>query len=86
MDSNPVETIRGAASKTLNKTNFGTPETKQSIRERVWRNLEENRLARFPRPAYNRIPNFKGSFDAAERLRDLEQFRKAKTVLVSIFF
>ncbi|GBP37756.1 Methenyltetrahydrofolate synthase domain-containing protein [Eumeta japonica] len=33
--------------------------TKHSFRLKVWRQLENSGLAMFPRPVYNRIPNFK---------------------------
>lgn len=56
---------------------------KQRIREQVWRILEENNLASFPRPVYGRIPNFKGSSIAAERLAGLDDFRAARVVKVN---
>ncbi|XP_026470436.1 methenyltetrahydrofolate synthase domain-containing protein-like [Ctenocephalides felis] len=57
--------------------------TKQVIRRGVWKYLDENRLSLFPRPVFNRIPNFKGAFDAAQRLSELDVFKQAKTVLVN---
>ena len=33
--------------------------SKQVIRQRVWEFMERNDIANFPRPVYNRIPNFK---------------------------
>lgn len=72
----PTETISSAGSNDV---------TKHSIRRRVWRYLEEHRLSLFPRPVYNRIPNFRGALEAAQRLRALDQFCNAKTVLVSIY-
>jgi 5-formyltetrahydrofolate cyclo-ligase len=35
--------------------------TKSSIRENIWSYLEDNNIAQFPRPVFNRIPNFKVS-------------------------
>ncbi len=35
--------------------------TKSSIRQNVWSYLEDNDIAQFPRPVFNRIPNFKVS-------------------------
>ncbi|XP_026475957.1 methenyltetrahydrofolate synthase domain-containing protein-like [Ctenocephalides felis] len=58
--------------------------TKQTIRRGVWQYFDANQqLSLFPRPVYNRIPNFKGAFDAAQRLSDLDVFKQAKTVLVN---
>ncbi|BBG23539.1 hypothetical protein IC006_0823 [Sulfuracidifex tepidarius] len=58
-------------------------EEKQKIRERIWRILEENKLASFPRPVYGRIPNFKGSSKAAERLSSLDIFKKSSLIKVN---
>lgn len=62
-----------------------TPEeiTKQSFRVKVWRHLESNGLAMFPRPVYNRIPNFKGAPEAAAKLAELDVFKNADTVKVN---
>ncbi|XP_013142091.1 PREDICTED: methenyltetrahydrofolate synthase domain-containing protein [Papilio polytes] len=57
--------------------------TKQSFRIKVWRHLENNALAMFPRPVYNRIPNFKGAPEAAARLAELDVFKNANTVKVN---
>ncbi|CAH0401623.1 unnamed protein product [Chilo suppressalis] len=57
--------------------------TKQSFRLKVWRHLESNGLAMFPRPVYNRIPNFKGAPEAAAKLAELEVFKTANTVKVN---
>lgn len=70
----PTEAISSAGSNGI---------TKQSIRLRIWRYLEEHHLALFPRPVYNRIPNFRGAMDAAKRLKTVDRFWQAKTVLVS---
>ncbi|CAH4037056.1 methenyltetrahydrofolate synthase domain-containing protein [Pieris brassicae] len=57
--------------------------TKQSYRVKVWRHLENNGLAMFPRPVYNRIPNFKGAQEAAVKLAELDVFKNANTVKVN---
>ena len=62
---------------------LGSREQKAEVRERVWRRLEEERLAAFPRPIRGRIPNFKGSRDAAARLAELPEFREAKAIKVN---
>lgn len=53
---------------------------KQRLREEVWRILEEENLARFPRTAYNRIPNFVGSEKAAFVITKLKEFSEARVV------
>jgi len=58
-------------------------ELKQSLRERIWKELEEKGIAVFPRPVYGRIPNFKSAEKAAIRLFSLDIWNKAKTVKVN---
>lgn len=57
--------------------------TKQSFRLKVWRHLESNGLAMFPRPVYNRIPNFKGALEAAAKLAELDIFKNANKIKVN---
>lgn len=52
---------------------------KRALRERIWARLEEEGAARFP-GARGRIPNFRGAEEAAERLRETELWRKARTL------
>lgn len=52
---------------------------KAELRERIWADLREHRLARFP-GARGRIPNFVGAEAAAERLRATEVWARARTV------
>ena len=52
---------------------------KQEARERVWRSLEDQEVARFP-GARGRIPNFRGAEAAAERLAELPEWRAAEVV------
>jgi 5-formyltetrahydrofolate cyclo-ligase len=56
---------------------------KQEIRKRIWSKLEETNTARFPRPVYGRIPNFDGAQLAAQRLKELDAFKKADTIFCS---
>ena len=56
---------------------------KTRIREEVWRRLEEEGLARFPRPVYGRIPNFVGAEEALRKLLNLKEYKMAKVVKVS---
>ena len=55
---------------------------KQSLRERVWDELEERGEARFPFPPTGRIPNFAGADAAAERLTDTAAWGSAGTVKI----
>jgi len=57
--------------------------TKQEIRERVWKQLEEQKLGRFPFPLKNRIPNFKGAEKAAHFVFTMEEYKRAKVVKVN---
>lgn len=54
-----------------------------TYRKQVWEHLEKNNLASFPRPAYGRIPNFKGSEEAAAKLLELKEFQNVKYVEVN---
>ncbi|MDW8039816.1 MAG: 5-formyltetrahydrofolate cyclo-ligase [Nitrososphaerota archaeon] len=58
-------------------------EEKQRLREKIWREMEESGVAAFPLPCWGRIPNFVEAERAAERLRQLEEWRKAKVVFVN---
>ncbi len=53
---------------------------KESIRERIWTTLEKNQVDRFPKPILGRIPNFLGAEKAAEKLSNLEEFKKARVI------
>ncbi len=53
---------------------------KEEIRQSVWRYLENEGIADFPRPCFGRIPNFIGSDRATERLLTLEEFKRARCV------
>ena len=56
---------------------------KQALRERIWRELEAKGIVTFPKPARGRIPNFVGSERAAGKLREIEAYRSAKTIMVN---
>src|SRR5215470_15918099 len=53
--------------------------TKQEIRDRVWQALERARVRRFP-GGRGRIPNFSGAERAADRLCELEIWKRAKVL------
>ncbi|AAY79859.1 5-formyltetrahydrofolate cyclo-ligase [Sulfolobus acidocaldarius DSM 639] len=57
--------------------------SKAEIREKIWSLLEDKNIASFPRPVFGRIPNFKGSKEAALRLREIVEYRKAKVLKVN---
>jgi len=53
---------------------------KQSLRERVWDDLEAADVARFPFPPHGRIPNYAGAAEAADRLAATDAWREADVV------
>ncbi|XP_036608719.1 methenyltetrahydrofolate synthase domain-containing protein isoform X2 [Trichosurus vulpecula] len=62
---------------------LGAGVSKQEIREKIWDYMEAQNIADFPRPVHHRIPNFKGSSHAAERLLHLQEFKISRTVKVN---
>jgi len=64
----------------LSRMTLNVKEQKQLIRERIWRLLEEKKVALFPRPVYGRIPNFAGAEIAAQRLLSLKVWEKGEVV------
>ena len=56
---------------------------KQVLREKIWSEMERSRIAVFPLPCRGRIPNFIGAEAAAEKLRRLEEWKKAKVIFVN---
>ena len=54
--------------------------TKQQLRERIWDLLEAEGIARFPFPPHDRIPNFAGADDAADRLAETEEWQDADAI------
>jgi 5-formyltetrahydrofolate cyclo-ligase len=56
---------------------------KQLIREKIWKDLEENKVSLFPRPIKGRIPNFVGAEEAAELLSKTKVFKNAELVKIS---
>ena len=56
---------------------------KQVLREKVWSEMERSRIAVFPLPCRGRIPNFIGAEAVAEKLRRLEEWKKAKAIFVN---
>ncbi len=62
---------------------FGIREAKQAIREQIWARLMAEHVAAFPFPIQGRIPNFQGAEQAAARLCDLPEFRRASVIKVN---
>jgi 5-formyltetrahydrofolate cyclo-ligase len=58
-------------------------EEKRALRERIWRLLEEEGIARFPLPIHGRIPNFEGSERAAYLAGSLRMWRSAGVVFAN---
>lgn len=53
--------------------------SKQTLRQRVWKRMEKAGVGRFP-GTRGRIPNFVGAERAAERLEELDAWRKARRI------
>ncbi|MEO0962496.1 MAG: 5-formyltetrahydrofolate cyclo-ligase, partial [Pseudomonadota bacterium] len=57
--------------------------TKDAARTHVWDRLSHEKLAAFPFPPHGRIPNFKGTGEAAKRLFDIPVFANAKALKIN---
>ncbi|ADQ66128.1 5-formyltetrahydrofolate cyclo-ligase [Halogeometricum borinquense DSM 11551] len=53
---------------------------KQDLRERIWDRMEAEGIARFPFPPHDRVPNFVGAEDAAERLAETDAYTEASVL------
>jgi 5-formyltetrahydrofolate cyclo-ligase len=56
---------------------------KQQLREKIWSEMERLGIAAFPKPCKGRIPNFYGASTAAEKLRQLEEWKRAKVIFAN---
>jgi 5-formyltetrahydrofolate cyclo-ligase len=56
---------------------------KRQLREKIWSEMERSGIAVFPLPCKGRIPNFSGASAAAEKLRKLEEWRKARVIFAN---
>jgi 5-formyltetrahydrofolate cyclo-ligase len=63
-----------------NSKTRGRTAGKQPLREKMWGLLTRRRVARFPLPLNDRIPNFAGAERAAERLAALPEWRRARVL------
>lgn len=61
----------------------GVEVSKWSIRKKIWEHMEEKDLVNFPRPCTNRIPNFVDASIAADKMAELDEFKKARTVKIN---
>lgn len=53
---------------------------KEQLRNRIWSQMEHQGIATFPLPCKGRIPNFVGAGLAAEKLRQLEEWKRARVI------
>jgi 5-formyltetrahydrofolate cyclo-ligase len=58
-------------------------EQKERLRDLIWFLLEDRKVAIFPLPVRGRIPNFMGSDEAADLVRTLPEWEKARVVFAS---
>jgi 5-formyltetrahydrofolate cyclo-ligase len=58
-------------------------EHKERLRDLIWFLLEDRKVAIFPLPVRGRIPNFLGSDEAADLVRTLPEWEKARVVFAS---
>jgi 5-formyltetrahydrofolate cyclo-ligase len=56
---------------------------KEVIRNRIRTIIEELNIASFPRPFYDRIPNFVGSEEAAKRVVSIKYFHNSRVIKVN---
>lgn len=56
---------------------------KEELRNKIWKLLEEKKMAIFPLPVLGRIPNFVGSDKAASLVRTLPEWKKAKVIFAN---
>jgi len=56
---------------------------KDSVRMKIWTLMEQQGIARFPRPVFGRIPNFIGAEEAARRLSRQAEFKSARIIKVN---
>jgi 5-formyltetrahydrofolate cyclo-ligase len=58
-------------------------EDKKALREKIWHEMTEKKVATFPLPVFGRVPNFVGSEKAADNVRQLNEWKVAKTVFAN---
>jgi len=63
--------------------NMDIKRVKEGLRWRVWRRLEEAGVTLPPKPCYERIPNFKGAYEAALKASSLPEWTSARVVFAN---
>jgi len=58
--------------------NFG--DGTEILRQKIWKLLEDKNIASFPRPCFNHIPNFVGSWVASEKIMQIPEFNSSGCV------
>ncbi|MFQ6032822.1 MAG: 5-formyltetrahydrofolate cyclo-ligase [Candidatus Zixiibacteriota bacterium] len=58
-------------------------EEKEQLRNKIWGLLERKKVALFPLPVFGRIPNFVGNDEAANLVRTLSEWKKAKVIFAN---
>ena len=58
-------------------------EDKQKLRKMIWEVLEDNDLLRTSKPCFGRIPDFKGAYSAAWRLKNTLEWQNAEVIFSS---
>jgi len=54
--------------------------SKEEIRNFIWKKMEKEGISNFPKPIFGRIPNFKGSVTACEKIREIKEYKTSKVV------
>lgn len=56
---------------------------KEELRSKIWELLGQKKVAIFPLPVFGRIPNFVGSDKAANLVKRLPEWKKAKVIFAN---
>lgn len=67
----------------MSKETLPNKVTKQSFRQKVWHYIIKHKLVHFPARVYDCIPKFKGAADAAQRLSQLDEFKRATIIMIN---
>ncbi|XP_043267797.1 methenyltetrahydrofolate synthase domain-containing protein [Venturia canescens] len=58
--------------------------SKQAFRKKIWDHIKKNELADSQLSLYSRIPNFEGAEEAAQRILQLDEFKRAKVIKINL--
>ncbi|MCF7804412.1 MAG: 5-formyltetrahydrofolate cyclo-ligase [Candidatus Marinimicrobia bacterium] len=67
----------------MNTTTEQTFSSKDAARQHVWDTLENEKAARFPFPPHDRIPNFAGAKEAAQRLMNSPAMEDIESIKIN---